>query len=145
MKPAARHAWAALVAGLLFGAGLHLSGMTSPGKVLGFLDLLGPWDPSLIGVLGGAVAVSIAGFQWARRQSRPWLDTQFNLVPRSDIDRPLLLGGALFGLGWGLVGYCPGPALAGLALGNGEAPWFVGAMVVGGVLQGWWGKAGARA
>ena len=129
---------AALCSGFLLGAGLLISGMTDPGKVLGFLDVLGDWNPALMGVLGGAVLVSLAGFQHVRKMARPWFDTQFNLTPRSDIDRPLLVGAALFGIGWGLVGYCPGPALAGLGLGNPEAPVFVIAMVVGGLAQGWW-------
>ncbi len=129
---------AALLCGLLFGAGLLVSGMTDPGKVLGFLDVLGGWNPALMGVLGGAVMVSLAGFQYVRKMARPWFDSQFNLTPRSDIDKPLLLGGALFGFGWGLAGYCPGPALAGLGLGNPEAAIFVAAMTVGGLAQAWW-------
>lgn len=140
MSPALLHALAAAVAGALFGAGLLLSGMADPGKVLGFLDLAGPWNPALMGVLGGAVLVSLAGFRLLKSADRPWFDTQFHLVPRTDIDRALVLGGALFGAGWGLAGYCPGPALAGLALDNREAPIFVAAMLAGGLAQGWWAK-----
>ncbi len=136
---------AALFAGFLLGAGLLISGMTDPGKVLGFLDVLGTWNPALMGVLGGAVMVSVLGFQHVRKMVRPWFDTQFNLTARSDIDKPLILGGALFGMGWGLVGYCPGPALAGLALGNGEALIFVMAMIAGGLAQGAWARRASSA
>lgn len=132
--------WAGLLSGLLLGIGLFVSGMTDPGKVLGFLDFSHDWNPALIGVLGGAVLVSVIGFQWARTMQHPWLDQQFHTPTRKDIDRPLIIGSLLFGAGWGLVGYCPGPALAGLALGNVEAPAFILAMLLGGVLQNLWAK-----
>lgn len=125
----------ALAAGLLFGMGLMLSGMTNPGEVLGFLDWSGVWSPDLIGVLGSAVLVSLLGFQIARRMERPWFVAEFPALPRKSIDRPLLIGAMLFGVGWGLAGYCPGPALAGLALGNEEVLVFLGAMLCGGLLQ----------
>jgi uncharacterized protein len=130
----------ALVAGLLFGMGLMLSGMTNPGEVLGFLDGSGVWSPDLIGVLGSAVLVSLIGFQWARRKERPWFEAAFSALPKKSIDRPLLLGNLLFGLGWGLAGYCPGPAIAGLALGNTEVLVFLVAMLAGGFLQQWWAR-----
>ena len=128
----------ALAAGLLFGMGLMLSGMTNPGEVLSFLDWSGVWSPDLIGVLGSAVLVSLIGFQWARRKERPWFEAEFPASPKKSIDRPLLIGNVLFGLGWGLAGYCPGPALAGLALGNVEVLVFLGAMLAVGSLKQWW-------
>jgi hypothetical protein len=130
----------ALVAGLLFGMGLMLSGMTNPGEVLGFLDWSGVWSPDLIGVLGSAVLVSLIGFQFARRMERPWFEAEFPAFPRKSIDRTLLMGAMLFGVGWGLAGYCPGPALAGLALGNEEVLVFLGAMLCGGLLQQKWSR-----
>ncbi|MEF8718070.1 MAG: YeeE/YedE family protein [Candidatus Accumulibacter necessarius] len=130
----------ALVAGLLFGMGLMLSGMTNPGEVLGFLDWSGVWSPDLIGVLGSAVLVSLIGFQFARRMDKPWFEAEFPALPRKSIDRPLLMGAMLFGVGWGLAGYCPGPALAGLALGNEEVLVFLGAMLCGGLLQQAWSR-----
>lgn len=130
----------ALFSGLLLGIGLMLSGMTDPGKVLGFLDWSGVWNPALMGVLGGAVAVSLLGFQWARGREKPWFAPAFPLLPKKPVDRPLIIGALLFGLGWGLAGYCPGPALAGLALGNGEAPIFLAAMIAGGWLQQRWAR-----
>ena len=130
----------ALVAGLLFGMGLMLSGMTNPGEVLGFLDWSGVWSPDLIGVLGSAVLVSLIGFQFARRMEEPWFEAEFPAFPRKSIDRTLLMGAMLFGVGWGLAGYCPGPALAGLALGNEEVLVFLGAMLCGGLLQQAWSR-----
>ena len=130
----------ALVAGLLFGMGLMLSGMTNPGEVLGFLDWSGVWSPDLIGVLGSAVLVSLIGFQFARRMDKPWFEAEFPALPRKSIDRPLLMGALLFGVGWGLAGYCPGPALAGLALGNEEVLVFLAAMLCGGLLQQAWSR-----
>jgi len=130
----------ALAAGLLFGMGLMLSGMTNPGEVLSFLDWSGVWSPDLIGVLGSAVFVSVIGFQLARRKQRPWFEAEFAALPKKVIDRPLVLGNLLFGLGWGLAGYCPGPALAGLALGNDEVLVFLVAMLAGGFLQQWWAR-----
>jgi hypothetical protein len=106
---------ASFACGLLFGAGLIISGMTDPLKVIGFLDVFGAWDATLAFVMAGAVAVSSAGFALARRRGRPALTPQ-NLWPtRKDIDAPLVLGSGLFGFGWGLVGLCPGPALVNLA------------------------------
>ena len=129
---------AALASGLLFGMGLMLSGMTNPGEVLSFLDWSGVWSPDLIGVLGSAVTVSLIGFQFARRMEKPWFEAEFPAMPKKSVDRPLLIGALIFGIGWGLAGYCPGPALAGLALGNDEALVFLGAMLIGGLLQQGW-------
>ncbi len=105
----------ALLCGLIFGAGLTVSGMTDPARVAGFLDLFGAWDPTLAFVMGGALAVAVPGFQWLLRRPRPQLDERFHLPTRQGIDRDLWLGAALFGIGWGLSGFCPGPALAGQA------------------------------
>lgn len=130
-----------LAAGVLLGAGLLVSGMVDPGKVLGFLVISPDWNPALIGVLGGAVVVSMIGFQlFFPRMLKPLFEPSFVALTRRDIDRPLLVGSALFGLGWGLAGYCPGPALAGLALGNAEAPVFLLFMLLGGVLQKRWAE-----
>lgn len=123
---------AALAAGLLFGAGLTLSRMVDPSKVLGFLDFAGDWDPSLAFVLAGAVGVSSLGFRFAGRvRSAPLFAEVFQSPTARGIDRRLVGGSALFGIGWGLVGLCPGPALAGLAVAPGEIAPFVVAMLVG--------------
>src|SRR5438067_13625904 len=106
---------APLVCGLIFGAGLLVSGMVQPTKVLGFLDIFGAWDPSVAVVMAAALTVAAPGFMLARRRSRPWLAEQYFWPGKSDIDAPLLLGAGLFGIGWGLVGLCPGPALESLA------------------------------
>jgi uncharacterized membrane protein YedE/YeeE len=121
--------------GVVFGVGLALGGMTNPAKVLGFLDVAGAWDPTLAFVMGGALAVSAAGFALARRRARPWLSATFALPTRKDIDTPLVAGAALFGVGWGLVGLCPGPALANLARGSVEIWIFVAAMAAGAFAQ----------
>lgn len=116
-------------AGLLFGLGLTISRMIDPAKVLGFLDLAGKWDPSLALVMGGAVAVAALGYRLAG--ARPILDVGFHGAARRSVDRSLVAGAVIFGAGWGLVGYCPGPALASLGLGRTETLIFVAAMVVG--------------
>ncbi|ABC22515.1 YeeE/YedE family protein [Rhodospirillum rubrum] len=121
-----------LLAGGLFGFGLALSGMIDPARVLGFLTLgSGAWDPSLMFVLGGAVGVATLGVGVGRRLSRPAFDDHFALPPTTGITRRLLLGAALFGIGWGLAGFCPGPAIAGLSLGLAPVAIFVGAMAIG--------------
>lgn len=116
----------ALAAGALFGLGLAVSGMTNPDKVLNFLDVAGRWDPSLALVMGGALLVSVPGFAWIRRH-RP---DACAAPAYQHVDTRLLAGSALFGIGWGIAGYCPGPALANLAH-AGEAIAFVGAMLAG--------------
>lgn len=126
---------AALLAGLLFGLGLAVAQMTSPLKVLAFLDIFGNWDPSLAFVMGGAVTVTLIGFRFVLRQPAPLFDTQFHLPTRRDLDRNLLLGAALFGTGWGIAGYCPGPVVAALAFGSLEPVLFVVAMLAGAQLQ----------
>ena len=125
---------ASFVSGLVFGVGLVLAGMTDPRKVLGFLDVAGAWDPSLAFVLGGAVGFSAVAFRGALRRTRPWFAEVFRLPSRTDLDAPLVIGAALFGIGWGLVGYCPGPAIVSLAWGNAEAWVLVPAMLVGAAL-----------
>lgn len=122
----------ALCSGLLFGVGLMVSAMGSPARVLAFLDVYGSdWDPSLALVLITAVAVSGVGFVVARRRSAPLFAADFSGPASRVVDRKLLAGAALFGVGWGLVGYCPGPALAAWALGAPSAPVFLAAMLVG--------------
>ncbi len=120
----------AALSGVLFGFGLGLSGMANPDKVLNFLDLAGSWDPSLALVMGGALLVTLPGYAWTRhRQARDNSATAGTTPDR--IDHPLLVGSALFGIGWGIVGLCPGPAFANLARGSGEALIFVAAMIAG--------------
>ncbi len=125
----------AAASGALFGVGLLISGMTQPAKVVGFLDVLGAWDPSLAFVIGGAIAVYSVLFRLTRGRSQPWLDVKFHLPTRSDIDLPLIAGAALFGVGWGLGGLCPGPGLVAAASGSLPALAFVAAMLVGMLLQ----------
>lgn len=121
----------AVVAGALFGAGLVVSQMSNPVKVLAFLDFSGAWDPSLLLVMVGAMAIFGTGYRIVIRRAKPlWADA-FHVPARRDIDRSLLFGAALFGLGWGLAGYCPGPALSGLTFGVWEPAVFALAMVAG--------------
>ncbi|MCA9710090.1 MAG: YeeE/YedE family protein [Myxococcales bacterium] len=121
----------AFVAGLVFAVGLAFGGMTDPAKVIAFLDVTGHWDPSLAFVMGGAIAVHALAYRGLRRWSAPVFDRVFYLPTRRDIDPRLLLGAALFGVGWGLAGYCPGPALMGLATFGPGALVFVVSMLVG--------------
>ena len=119
------------LAGLLFGVGLLLSGMADPGKVVGFLDLAGAWDPSLLLVMGGAVAVGLVAFALARRRTTAFLGGAMQLPSATDIDARLVTGNLVFGVGWGLAGFCPGPALVALGAGHLEAVVFTLAMVAG--------------
>ncbi|SMP63845.1 YeeE/YedE family protein [Noviherbaspirillum suwonense] len=121
----------ALVAGLIFGLGLILSGMTNPAKVIGFLDLAGNWDPSLALVMAGAIAVSAVPFRLAKGRATALLGGPIRLPTATDIDRRLVLGSLAFGAGWGLAGYCPGPALASLLSGGAKPLLFVLAMLAG--------------
>jgi len=121
----------ALLAGLLFGAGLIVSGMANPAKVLGFLDLAGRWDPSLAFVMAGAIAVGTLAFFAARRRDRTYLGLPMQLTVRTAITPRLVLGSAAFGIGWGLAGFCPGPALVALGAGYPKAVGFVAAMIAG--------------
>lgn len=120
-----------LFSGLLFGAGLTLSGMTNPDRVRGFLDLFGRWDPTLVFVMGGAVLVMAIAWRGRARMQRPLFGDKFSLPDRTDLDAKLITGSALFGIGWGIAGLCPGPAVAGLALGFWQAWLFVAAMLAG--------------
>ena len=122
---------AALLSGLVFGAGLALAGMTNPAKVLAFLDVAGAWDPTLALVMGGALAVNAAAYALTRKREKPLFAETFALPTRADLDARLLGGAALFGIGWALVGLCPGPALASLARGESEVFAFVAALAVG--------------
>jgi uncharacterized membrane protein YedE/YeeE len=117
--------------GLLFGLGLVVSGMVDPAKVQNFLDIFGTWDPSLAFVLAAAVAVAFAGYRLAWRNERPMLDDTFHFPETTAIDRRLVFGAAVFGIGWGLGGYCPGPAFTGLSLFAPGTTTFVPAMLVG--------------
>lgn len=121
----------ALLAGLVFGLGLILSGMASPAKVLGFLDLAGSWDPSLALVMVGAIAVGLVAFALARRRTVTLLGAPLRLPTANVIDRRLVGGSLLFGVGWGLAGFCPGPALVALGMGELKAVVFVAAMLAG--------------
>jgi len=129
------HSTVALLSGLLFGLGLIISGMVNPGKVIGFLDLAGDWDPSLLFVMGGGVAVTTATFWLVLRRERPLFEKKFFLPTKADLDGRLLIGAALFGIGWGVGGLCPGPAITVLATLDPSVVLFVGAMLLGMVLQ----------
>jgi hypothetical protein len=129
-----------LLVGLIFGFGLALSGMTHPEKVLGFLDVAGNWNPSLLFVLGGAVSVTLLSFHFIRKRQKPILANSFNLTDIKKIDRPLIIGSALFGIGWGISGYCPGPAVALLAAPNWELAAFLPAMLLGYAAQHYWSR-----
>jgi uncharacterized membrane protein YedE/YeeE len=120
-----------LAVGIVFGAGLEIARMTNPAKVQNFLDLFGRWDPSLALVMGAALAVSTAGTWLARRRPHPWLAETFAWPSRTDLDARLLGGAALFGVGWGLAGFCPGPALANLFRLDARVLLFVAAMIAG--------------
>jgi uncharacterized protein len=131
---------ASFVCGLVFGFGLLVSGMTQPTKILGFLDVLGTWDPTLVFVMAGALAVTAPGYALARRQPKPVFAPRSLWPTRTDIDRPLVIGAAMFGVGWGLSGLCPGPALENLASLSPRLVVFVVAMGAGMVLQDFWSK-----
>lgn len=134
---------AALVCGLIFGLGLILSGMGSPAKVQNFLDFFGQWDPSLGFVMGGAIAVGLVAFTWAKQRKTALLGAPMQLPTSTAIDSKLLTGSALFGIGWGLAGFCPGPALMNLSTLNPEVWLFVAAMLAGMGVQHIWSKSQA--
>ncbi len=125
------HRFTEFVVGLLFGLGLILSGMTDPGKVLGFLDLFGLWDPSLAFVMGGGIAVGVFAFTLAKKRTTNFLGGAMRMPTSNDIDKRLVLGSLVFGAGWGLAGFCPGPALVSMAAGQPKAMIFVAAMLLG--------------
>lgn len=125
----------AFAAGAIFGLGLIVGGMVDPDKVMGFLDFTGAWDPSLAFVMMGAIAVHFVMFRLVKRRPSPLFDAKFHLPTRKDIDAPLVVGAALFGVGWGLAGFCPGPGLVSLGSGATSALVFVGAMTIGMLVQ----------
>ena len=131
LKNSVIHRVSEFLVGLLFGLGLILSGMTDPGKVIGFLDLFGLWDPSLALVMGGAIAVSFFAFTLAKKRTTNFLGGLLRLPTQNQIDKPLVSGSLLFGAGWGLAGFCPGPAWVSMASGQPKALVFVVAMLVG--------------
>ncbi len=121
----------AVVSGLLFGLGLGISQMVNPGKVLAFLDVSGSWDPSLAFVMGGALAITIISFKIVLGGARPVFDTNFKIPDRTAVDLQLVSGASIFGIGWGLVGLCPGPAITALAYGRPESLVFLAALFAG--------------
>ena len=123
--------FASLLAGLVFGLGLIVSGMADPAKVLGFLDLAGPWDPSLAFVMAGAIAVGALAFAMARKRTVSFLGVAMKLPASRDIDGRLVIGSVVFGIGWGVAGFCPGPGLVALGMGEVKALVFVVAMLLG--------------
>jgi len=138
---------ASLLSGFIFGCGLLISGMVSPTKVLGFLDVLGAWDPSLAVVMVAALIVTRIGVGIVQRRGRPFIAEKCDWPTKTKIDTPLVLGAVLFGVGWGLVGLCPGPAVANLATLSPQVLAFVAAMLTGMALQGFWQRrlaAGTR-
>jgi len=126
-----QHRISEFLVGLVFGLGLILSGMTDPGKVIGFLDLAGLWDPSLALVMGGAIAVGFFAFAIAKKRTVNFFGGALHFPKSNHIDKPLVIGAMLFGAGWGLAGFCPGPGLVSLASGNAKGAFFVAFMLVG--------------
>lgn len=134
-------AFVALAAGLVFGLGLILSGMGNPAKVQNFLDFFGVWDPSLALVMGGAIAIGLMAFTWAKKRTSSVLGAPMQLPTSTALDARLLSGAAMFGVGWGLAGFCPGPAVMNLLTGHSEVWLFVAAMLVGMLAQHGWERA----
>lgn len=126
-----------LLTGLLFGLGLLISGMTDPVKVQGFLDVFGAWDISLALVMGGGLAVAIVGVQWARRQRKSWVGDEIEIPTKTKVTSKLVIGAMLFGIGWGLVGICPGPSIVLLGTGHWQAYVFAAAMLAGMLVFQW--------
>jgi uncharacterized protein len=124
----------ALLAGALFGAGLAVSGMANPAKVLGFLDIAGAWDPTLAFVMLGALLVTGPAFRWILKRRAPWFGPRFALPSKTDLEPSLVIGSALFGIGWGIAGLCPGPAVTDLVAGRAGIGFFVAAMLFGAML-----------
>lgn len=120
-----------LLSGVLFGLGVTISGMVNPAKIIGFLDITGNWDPSLLLVMAGGLAVTLPCFRTILKRQQPLFESKFYLPTRSDIDARLILGAALFGIGWGIAGLCPGPALAAMVTLNGSVIIFVISMIAG--------------
>ena len=122
---------ASFIVGLIFGLGLVIGGMTDPSKVIGFLDISGSWDPSLAFVMGGALLVGVIAFRFARHRTANFFGGAVRMPTKNDIDKRMVIGSLLFGIGWGLAGFCPGPAITSMGTGNSEALLFVLAMVTG--------------
>ena len=137
--------WSAWLSGLVFGMGLIVSGMANPAKVLGFLDLAGAWDPSLAFVMAGAIVVGFFAFLVAKKRTRSLIGAEMKLPTASAIDVRLLAGSALFGAGWGIAGFCPGPGLVALGMGEPKAVVFVVAMLLGMAIFNWRDKSRAKA
>jgi uncharacterized protein len=135
-------ALSALLSGLVFGLGLIVSGMANPAKVLGFLDLAGAWDPSLAFVMGGAILVGFFAFLVAKNRTHSFIGAEMKLPTATAVDRRLLTGSAMFGAGWGVAGFCPGPGLVALGMGEPKALVFVAAMLVGMAIFSWREKHG---
>lgn len=131
MNPSAMRLWVVFVSGVLFAVGLGLSGMTQPAKVKGFLDFFGSFDPTLLAVIGSATGLNVILFRFILRRPAPILEEKFSLPTKKEVDRPLVLGAVLFGMGWGIGGFCPGPALTSLASGTWTVLIFVVAMAAG--------------
>ncbi|MBE9224367.1 YeeE/YedE family protein [Phormidium sp. LEGE 05292] len=129
-----------LLSGLLFGLGLGLSQMIDRDRVLGFLDVTGVWDPTLLFVLGGAVTVTVIAFRFILSRSQPILANDFHLPTKKDIDKPLIIGAIIFGIGWGIAGYCPGPGITALVLGIWNPILFMIAFIVGSLAYKWYPK-----
>ncbi len=127
----------AVMSGILFGLGLGLSQMIDRDRILGFLDVTGAWDPTLLFVMGGAVAVTVIAFRFVLRMPHPLFATKFHVPTRQDIDRPLVIGAMIFGLGWGISGYCPGPGIGALILGSWNPVLFIGAFLAGSLTYRW--------
>lgn len=144
MTRSTTHRLIEFIVGLLFGWGLLISGMTDPGKVIGFLDLTGSWDPSLALVIGGAIAVGFFAFGTAKKRTSNFLGGALHLPTSSDIDKRLILGALLFGAGWGLAGFCPGPGIVSMAAGQPKAAVFVVAMLAGMLVFEWMDRLGRR-
>ena len=144
MTRSTTHRLIEFIVGLLFGWGLLISGMTDPGKVIGFLDLTGSWDPSLALVMGGAIAVGFFAFGTAKKRTSNFLGGALHLPTSSDIDKRLILGALLFGAGWGLAGFCPGPGIVSMAAGQPKAAVFVVAMLAGMLVFEWMDRLGRR-
>lgn len=144
MTRSTTHRLIEFIVGLLFGWGLLISGMTDPGKVIGFLDLTGSWDPSLAMVMGGAIAVGFFAFGTAKKRTSNFLGGALHLPTSSDIDKRLILGALLFGAGWGLAGFCPGPGIVSMAAGQPKAAVFVVAMLAGMLVFEWMDRLGRR-
>lgn len=123
--------FASLASGVVFGLGLAISGMTNTNRVQGFLDLAGQWDPTLAFVMGSGLIVAFIGYKFVLKNPAPLFADSFAIPSRTDIDKPLIIGASLFGIGWGLVGYCPGPVIAGLSYGYTATLVFTPAMIVG--------------